>query len=178
MRISLIVAMDKHRLIGNEAGLPWHLPSDLKRFRELTTGKPIILGRKTYEQIGRPLPERLNIVLTRQADYVAAGCSVVRTIEGALAVAEAALPNLGADEIMIVGGAEVYRQAIPFAQRCYLTVVDGEFRGNAWFPDVPPFRGRAIREETYPADEKTQHSHRFLIVDHDESGVLLETLIG
>lgn len=109
--ISLIVAMDRNRLIGNETGLPWRLPADLRRFRKLTTGKPIIMGRKTFEHIGGPLKDRLNIVLTRQTDFTYPGVVVVHSIEEAFHHAQQELPQWGGDEIMIIGGAEVYRQA-------------------------------------------------------------------
>src|SRR5579862_6435572 len=113
MRVSLIVAMDRNRLIGNETGMPWHLPVDLKRFRRLTTGKPVIMGRKTFEHIGRPLPDRINIVISRQQNYLVPGCIVLHSLDEALLTAKSALPQLGADEIIVIGGGEVFQQALP-----------------------------------------------------------------
>jgi dihydrofolate reductase len=170
MRISLIVAMDQSGLIGNETGLPWRLPADLKRFRKLTTGKPIIMGRKTLEHIGGPLKERLNIVLTRQADFQCAGVVVVHSFEEAIERAKAVLPEWGGDEIMIIGGAEVYRQALPLVERIYLTIVDGKFEGNTWFPGLETLRAELLASETIPADAKNPHRHRFLILNRDETG--------
>ena len=167
MRISLIVAMDQNRLIGDEKGLPWRLPADLRRFRKLTTGKPIIMGRKTLEHIGGPLNDRLNIVVTRQPHYAATGCVVAHSIEEALQLAKNALPDLGADEIMVIGGAEVYRQAMPFVDRIYLTEVEGEFTGNTWFHELAAFGGREVRAESVPADTKNIHPHRFSIWERD-----------
>jgi dihydrofolate reductase len=169
--------MDKNRLIGTETGLPWRLSADLRRFRKLTTGKPIVMGRKTLEQIGGPLKERTNIVLTRQADYSAPGCIVAHSIDEALMIANAALPGLGANEIMVIGGAEVYRQALPLVERIYLTIVEGEFTGNTWLPDVPAFRGEVIHEDAHAADEKNPHANRFLILERSDTGIELNELL-
>jgi dihydrofolate reductase len=169
-RVSLIVAMDKHGLIGNEKGLPWHLPADLKRFRKLTTGKPIIMGRKTYETLGRPLPDRLNLVVTRQDGFSSPGCVVCRSLDEAMRIAEAALPDMGAVEILIGGGAEIFQQALPLAERIYLTLVEGEFSGNTYFPTEPEFRGKVVTEEVLPADAKNPHAHQFMIVERDVGG--------
>jgi dihydrofolate reductase len=178
MRISLIVAMDKHRLIGNQAGMPWHLPADLRRFRKLTTGKPIIMGRKTYEHIGRPLPERFNIVVSRQADYQAPDCNTVQSLDEALALAFGALPILGADEILVIGGGELFQQALPMAERIYLTVVDGHFTGSAYFPASTIFRGVSIHDESLPADQKNRFPHRFIILDRNNTGKPLDHWIN
>jgi dihydrofolate reductase len=177
MRISLIVAMARNGLIGDDKGLPWRLPADLRRFRKLTSGKPIILGRKTLEHIGGPLKDRLNIVLTRQVDFQHAGCVMAYSFEEALVIAWAALPEMGADEIMVIGGADVYRQALPFVERIYLTVVEGEFSGNTYFPADEPFCGRIVHNEAAPADEKNAWGHRFSIVERDDNGTSIMTLI-
>jgi dihydrofolate reductase len=177
MRISLIVAMDRNGLIGSDRGLPWHLSADLKRFRKLTTGKPIIMGRKTLKQIGGPLKDRLNIVLTRQPDFAADGCAVTHSIEEALTLAWAALPNLGADEIMVIGGAEVYGQALPFVERICLTIVAGEFTGNAWFPLDGSFKVKIAHDEHIPADAKNPHAHRFLILERLADGIAIGEIL-
>src|SRR5271168_5303530 len=112
MLISLIAAMDRRGLIGDETGLPWHLPMDLRRFRALTWGKPVITGSRTFELIGKPLPGRFNIVLTRNQAFSAAGCGVARTFQEALALAEEYLASTGGDEVMIIGGGKVYAEAM------------------------------------------------------------------
>jgi len=128
--LALIVAQSLNRVIGVNNTLPWHLPEDLKYFKATTMGKPIIMGRKTYDSIGRPLPGRTNIVVTRQADWLADGVKVVRTLEDALAVASAEEPA----EIMVIGGAQIYELMLPVADRVYLTQVYSEIEGDAWFP--------------------------------------------
>jgi dihydrofolate reductase len=169
-RLSLIVAMDRHGLIGSENGLPWHLPADLKRFRKLTSGKPIVMGRKTYDTLGRPLPDRLNLVVTRQEGFDAPGCVVCHSLDEALTMAEAALPDMGADETVVIGGAEVFRQALPRVARLYLTIVEGVFAGSTFFPSVPEFRGNVVKEESLPADTKNPHAQRFMVVERDAEG--------
>ncbi|MGZ3688556.1 MAG: dihydrofolate reductase [Bdellovibrionota bacterium] len=128
MKISLIAAMTEERVIGRENRLPWQLPEDLKRFRAITSGSPIVMGRKTYESIGRPLPNRRNIVLTRQAGFSAAGVECVRSLAEAFALCE------GAREIFVIGGAEIYTLALPEADRIYLTLIRKSFEGDAFFP--------------------------------------------
>lgn len=178
MRVSLIVAVDRRLLIGNETGLPWHLPADLRRFRKLTIGKPIIMGRKTHEHIGSPLKDRINIILTRNADYNAPGCVIVHSIEEAFPIARAFILESGSDEIMVIGGAEVFQQAFPFIERIYLTVVEGEFSGNSYFPSMGQRFWQAIQEETIPADEKNKHRHRFMILDRTDVGRSFEEWVG
>src|SRR3954469_21484251 len=130
MHVALIVAMSEQGLIGNQQALPWRLSKDLKRFRELTWGKPVVLGRKTYESIGKPLPGRHLIVVTRRADYAAAGCEIAHSFAEAVALADAWATEHQVDEIMVAGGAEVYREALPLCDRIYLTVVEGQFQGE------------------------------------------------
>jgi dihydrofolate reductase len=178
MRISLIVAMDRKRLIGSAAGLPWHLPADLKRFRKLTVGKPIVMGRKTFDPIGRPLPDRTNIVVTRQEGFAAPGCVIARSLEEALALAEADAKARGVDEIMVIGGAELFRQALPVVDRVYLTIVEGSFSGNTFFPTEPEFRGVIVHDEAVPDDAKNPHAQRFVILDRAAEGVTVTKLLG
>jgi dihydrofolate reductase len=173
MLVSLIVAMDHRGLIGDERGLPWHLPKDLRRFREYTWGKPIIMGRTTFELIGRPLPGRLNIVLTHNQDYRAPGCQVARSLDEALALAADYLAASGGDEAVIIGGAKVYAEAIPRCDRLYLTIVDGEFQGATYFPVCELLRGswRLLRKsETHPPDEKNLHGHSFHMIERLREG--------
>jgi dihydrofolate reductase len=130
MIISLIAAMAENRVIGRNGAIPWDIPDDRRRFRELTMGHPIIIGRKTFELIGRPLSGRKNIILSRQPEYRAEGCCVVHSLADALAA------SAGADEVFICGGGEIYRLALPLADRIYLTVVHGFCAGDALFPSI------------------------------------------
>lgn len=145
--VSLIAAMDRRRLIGRDNALPWRLPEDLRHFKATTLGKPVIMGRKTWESLGRPLPERRNIVVSRNAGYAAAGAELAASLPAALALAG------DVDEAFVIGGAELYRQALPLAQRLYLTEIDAEFAGDAWFPEFAAAEWReAAREARVSAD--------------------------
>lgn len=146
--LCLIAAMGENRVIGVDNQLPWRLPGDLKYFKARTLGKPVVMGRKTFESIGRPLPGRLNIVVTRNPDWQAAGVQVAHSLDAALALAAAAAP----EEIMLIGGAELYRQALPQADVLYLTEIDAEFAGDAFFPEVDLARWRIDREEAGQRD--------------------------
>jgi len=131
MILSLIGAMARNRVVGVDNRLPWRLPEDLKRFKALTSGHPVIMGRKTYESIGRLLPERLNIILTRQKNYNIEGASVVSSLDEALALAK---KSPGAEEVYVIGGAEIWQIALPLAQRIDLTLIDRHVEGDAYFP--------------------------------------------
>jgi dihydrofolate reductase len=168
MLISLIVAMDRHGLIGDEAGLPWRLPRDLRRFRTQTWGKPIVMGRRTFELIGKPLPGRLNIVLTHNPEYWVAGCRTARDLSEALSIAERYLADTGGQEAMIIGGGKVYQDALPRCDRLYLTLVEGQFAGTTYFP-VRELLALCWRPagppEVHPADENNPHPHSFHILE-------------
>lgn len=154
--ISFVVAMDGKRLIGRDNGLPWRLPDDMRWFREVTMGKPVIMGRKTYETIPvrfRPLPGRHNIVVTRNPAYQAEGVTVVHSIEEVLAAVG------DVDEIIIGGGVELYAAFLPTADRLYLTLVEGTFTGDAYFPEFDISDWVETFSQTHEPDE--QHSHRF-----------------
>ena len=154
--ISLIAAMARNRVIGNEGALPWHLPEDLRHFRALTLGKPVIMGRKTCESLGRALPERRNLVITRQADYRApAGFTVCASLAEAIRACE------GAAEIMVIGGAEVYAQALAMADRIYLTVIDRDFDGDAVFPLL----GEDWQERERSERQGENWNYRFLVLE-------------
>jgi dihydrofolate reductase len=156
MKISLVVAMGAGRVIGRGNQLPWHLPADLRHFRKLTTGKPIIMGRKTHESIGRPLPERTNIVVTRNAAYRAPGCLVVHSLEEALqAVAQH-------EEAMVIGGAQLYRQALPGADSLYITLIRHEFAGDTFFPELNAAEWREIGRTDCEADDKNPWPYSFI----------------
>jgi len=130
--ISLVVAMSENRVIGIENRLPWNIPEDLKRFKKITSGHPSIMGRKTFESIGRPLPNRTNIVITRQKDYRVEGVVTVFSLDEAL---DWAGRSPGSDEIFVIGGGEIFRQILPRAKRIYLTEVEWPFEGDTFFPD-------------------------------------------
>lgn len=136
--LALVVAVARNGVIGEHNGLPWKLPSELRRFREITVGHPCIMGRKTWEGIGKPLKNRNNIVLTRGAPILVEGVVSVRTLEQAIATASACAETRGAREIMIIGGGEVYLQTLPMASRVYFTRVDMDAAGDTHFPDLDP----------------------------------------
>lgn len=158
--ISLIAAMAENRVIGIENRLPWKLPADMKWFRENTLGKPIVMGRKTFESFGaKPLPQRTNIVITNDKSYRADGAVVVHSIDEALSAAGAA------PEVMIIGGASFYTQMLPRADRLYLTIVHHAFDGDAWFPAFDASQWREARRVELKADEKNLIDCTFLIIE-------------
>jgi dihydrofolate reductase len=168
MLVSMIVAMDRLGLIGTGGALPWHLPRDLRRFREYTWGKPIIMGRTTFESIGKPLPGRFNIVLTHQSPYGSAACQSAPTLEEALSLAEDHLDS--SNEAVLIGGGTVYAQAIQRWDRLYLTLVDGDFTGTTFFPLRELLRQRwrpAAPPHMCPVDEKNRYAHSFHILQRD-----------
>jgi dihydrofolate reductase len=136
MKLSLIVAVSRNNVIGINNQLPWHLPEDLRYFKSVTMGKPIVMGRKTYDSIGRALPGRTNIVITRDEAWSAPGVEVAQTLERALKLAEQACEAAGASEVMVIGGEQIYRMTIDFADRLYLTQVEAEVEGDAFFPEI------------------------------------------
>ncbi len=141
MIVTLIAAMAQNRVIGLNKGIPWDIPADRRRFRELTLGHPVIMGRKTFESIGRPLPGRRCIVVTRQSGYAAPGCEVTESI------AEALLLCSGSEEVFVAGGGELYRLALPLAQRLCLTFVDLKLSGDTTFPEIPDNEFEEVRRE-------------------------------
>lgn len=159
MRISLIAALADNRVIGYRNRLPWRLPADLQHFKRMTMGKPLVMGRKTWESIGRPLPGRINIVVSRDTTLQADGGVVVHSIEQALEAAA------GAEEVMIMGGAELYAQALPRAGRLYLTEVKAAVEGDAWFPDIDLKDWVEVERERHCADEKNEYDYAFVVLD-------------
>lgn len=139
--ITLIAAMAENRVIGREGKMPWHIPEDLRRFREVTMGHPVIVGRRTFESIGQALPGRTMIVLTRQVHFRPAGCLVARDLDEALALAGEA------EQIFVAGGGTLYRQALPLAERVLLTLVPGGYEGDTSFPELPADFVEVAREE-------------------------------
>lgn len=161
-RISAIAAMDENRLIGVNNQLPWYIPADLKHFKTLTSGHPILMGRKTYESIGRPLPNRLNIILTTNPKFNAPGCVVVSSLEAGI---DAAVEQKK-EEIFIIGGSEVYNQLMERIQRLYLTIIHHQFEdGDAYFPKINPNEWNEIARESHKADEQNEFDYSFVTFD-------------
>lgn len=159
MEICVVAALNRRRVIGLENRLPWHLPADLRHFKALTLGKPVIMGRSTHESIGRPLPRRPNIVLSRRAGLTIEGCVTATTLDEALGLAA------GASQVMIIGGAQVYAQAVPLAGRLYLTHVENDLEGDAWFPEIDDALWRPVEEARHAADGENPYACRFVIYE-------------
>lgn len=167
MIISLLVAMARNRVIGRDNALPWHLPEDLQFFKRISMGKPILMGRNTYESIGKPLPGRDNIIITRNPDYEVDGAHVVNSVEDALALsAQLAAPDLDA-EIMVIGGAQIFEQTLPIAHRIYLTQINADIEGDVYFPEFPREQWIEVARENRPATEKNPWTWSFLILERE-----------
>ncbi len=158
MIISLIAAMGKNRVIGRNGKLPWSMPADLKFFRDTTMGKPIIMGRKTFESMQNPLPDRKNIVITHDKDYKAKGAVVVHSIDEALKAAK------NSEEIMVIGGQKIFEQFMQKAKRIYLTIIGGNFEGDTFFPKLGK-EWKEIKKEEHKGDEKNPHDYSFLMLE-------------
>lgn len=158
MKISMVAAMAKDRVIGKDNAMPWHLPADFAWFKKVTMGKPIVMGRKTFESIGRPLPGRQNIVISRNPDFTAEGVTVVSDI----AAAQSAAGDV--EELMIIGGGSIYEACLPLADRLYLTFIDLTVEGDTCFPAWDD-TWQEVHSESYAADEKNAHAMRFVILE-------------
>jgi dihydrofolate reductase len=165
MKKSIIVAMAENRVIGRNNKLPWYLPNDLKYFKSVTMGKPIIMGRKTFESIGKPLPGRLNIVITRNTEWQHEGVTVVHSLDEAFVKAEATALIDGVDEVMIIGGANIYQQMLSKAARLFLTFIDLDVEGDTYFPDWQGLGFQETASEQHQPDEKNPHSYRFVTLE-------------
>jgi len=155
----MVAAMTKNRVIGKDNQMPWHLPADLKHFKQVTLGKPVVMGRKTFESIGRLLPGRRNVVISRSTPADAKGAEWVTSLEQAFRLVQQH------DEVMVIGGAEIYRQCLPLAQRLYLTEIDLSTEGDAYFPDYQSEKAddwRLIEESHHPADINNRYHCRFI----------------
>ena len=159
MIISMISAMAQDRVIGLNGTMPWHLPADLAHFKRSTMGCPVIMGRKTFDSIGRALPGRKNIVLSRSNEFGLNGCDVVSNLESALALVS------DENEVFIIGGQQLYEQALPLAHRLYLTHIDAQFEGDTFFPDYNPIEWAQLSLDKHSADEKNSWSYRFEILE-------------
>lgn len=164
MKISLVVAAARNRAIGLNNRMPWHLPEDLKYFKRVTMGKPVIMGRNTFESIGKPLPGRPNIVISRNGGYKADGITLVNSLEAALLAAQQLLPQ-GVDEIMVIGGAQIYAQALPRADRLYLTEVDAEPEADAFFPAIDRKEWQETAREAHAACERNPYPYSFVVLE-------------
>jgi len=161
----MIAAMGKNRVIGLNNKMPWHLPADLKWFKKITLGSPIIMGRKTYESIGFPLPGRLNIILSRNKQLEIKGCSVVNSLDAALQLAKnEAQPS---QEVFITGGSHLYEKFLNNADRLYLTLIDEDFEGDTFFPDYSQLKWREVDKIKHSADAKNPHAYTFLTLDRE-----------
>ena len=161
MLISIIAAIGRNRAIGYKNTLPWRLPTDLQRFKQLTLGHHILMGRKTFESIGRPLPGRTSIIITRQKDFQAEGCLITHSLDTAIDLAK----SRGEQEAFIIGGAEIYAQALSKADRMYLTMVEAEPEADAFFPEYDEAKWDQVESEVSHANEKNQHTMRFLTLN-------------
>lgn len=159
MIISFIVAVDENNVMGKDNELPWTLPNDMRYFKNQTWGMTVIMGRKTLESLGKPLKGRNNIVVTRSRNWKTEGAAVAHSLEEAIAVAQ----NYGANEIFIIGGAEIFKEALPSAQRIYLTRIHHHFDGNVYFPEIAADDWNLMKSQFCHADEKNAYSHTFQV---------------
>lgn len=159
--LAAIVAMARNRVIGIHNQLPWHLPADLQHFKSITTGHAILMGRKTYESIGKPLPNRLNIILTRDPHYQATGCTAVQSLEAGIQVAK----QQEKEHLFIIGGADIFRQTLPFISRLYLTIIHHEFTGDTYFPVFETEAWEETNRSDHSADTLNPWSYSFLIYE-------------
>ena len=163
MNISLIAAIDRGRVIGMDNAMPWHMPADLKHFKRITLGKPVVMGRKTFDSIGRPLPGRTNIIVTRDPDYRAESCVTVSSVDAALQAAE------GAEEVMVIGGANLFEQLLPRATRIYLTEIKADFAGDSHFPALVPGHWLERERQDHPADASNPYPYSFVVLERAQS---------
>jgi dihydrofolate reductase len=163
--IALVVAMGENRAIGRGGNLPWHLHSDMRYFRKITMGKPVVMGRRTFKSLPRVLDGRLNIVLTRDRGFVAPDAVMAHSLEEGLAAARGSAARTGADEIMIIGGEDVFREVLPQAGRIYLTEVHASPDADTWFPELDGGVWREVFRETHEAGPKDDHAFSFVVLD-------------
>ena len=159
MSLSIVVAMDENRLIGKDNKLPWHLPADLAYFKKITMGKSIVMGRKTYDSIGRPLPNRRNIIISRNLKTLITGCEVITSIDEVLSITK------DEDEVMIIGGASLCEQLLPQVSRLYITKIEGKFDGDIHFPEYDESDWRQVSCETHLPDASNKHAYHFLVLE-------------
>ncbi|OGM14487.1 hypothetical protein A3A76_05810 [Candidatus Woesebacteria bacterium RIFCSPLOWO2_01_FULL_39_23] len=161
MKVSIIVAVAENNVIGAKNKLPWYLPADLKHFKELTTGHHILMGQKTYESIGKPLPDRVNIILSEDPNYHAKECIVVNSINEGVELAKSENEH----EFFIIGGASVYKQMLPFTDKIYMTKIHNNFDGDVYFPNIDDKNWREISKESHTKDDKNPFDYDFIILE-------------
>ncbi len=164
MIVSAIVAVAKKKVMGRAGDIPWYLPADLKYFKKVTLDHHIIMGRKTYESIGRPLPKRTNVILTRQPFYIVSNCLMAQDIEEALSIAY----DNGEEEAFIIGGGEIYKLSMPYWDKLYLTEVDLEVEGDTFFPELDMDEWELKSEEKHLPDDKNEHSYTFKVFERKQ----------
>jgi dihydrofolate reductase len=169
--ITFVVAITENNVIGRDGGLPWRLSTDLRRFKELTLGKPVVMGRVCFDSIGKPLPGRPNIVITRNPDFRPEGVIVVHSLDDGLARAEVEAERLGVDEICVIGGGVVYREAMDHATILHVTHVEATIEGDTFFPQIDPAIWQAGEAEYVPAGEKDDFPTRFVTYRRKTAGV-------
>ncbi len=165
MRLALIVAVAENRVIGRDNRLPWRIPADLRHFKATSMGKPVIMGRKTFQSIGRPLAGRTNIVISRDPTFAADGVAVAGDFEAALECADRSAARAGIDEVMVIGGAEIYAEALARADRIYLTEVHRAVDGDVHFPEIDRDQWRESRREDHPAATPDGPAYSFVVLD-------------
>jgi len=165
MKRSMIVAMAENRVIGINNNLPWYLPNDLKYFKQVTMGKPILMGRNTFESIGKPLPGRTNIVLSRNEAWSAEGVKAVNSLDAAYTLAESISAIDGQDEVMVIGGDQIYKSALATCDRIYLTQVHAEVNGDAFFPEVDWSQWQEVGREDFEAAGSNPYDYSFIVLD-------------
>lgn len=159
--ISYFVAMDQNRVIGKDNDLPWKLPADLAYFKKKTTGHTIIMGRKTYESIGRPLPNRKNVILTRDKQFSAKGCMIIHSIDDALSL----MNENEEEEYFIIGGSDLFQAFLPYVERMYITFIHEQFEGDTFFPEVDLSHWKLLSREKGKKDEKNRYDYEFLVYE-------------
>ncbi|PSL30741.1 dihydrofolate reductase [Chitinophaga ginsengisoli] len=164
MTLSIIVAASENNVIGVNNHLPWHLPVDMKYFKDMTMGKPIVMGRKSFEELGRVLPGRPNIMITRQSDYKAEGLYIVPSLEAGIEKAK----TFGTEEIFITGGGEIFKMALPIIDRLYLTRVHAEVSGDTYFPEFDPRGWKLVKNERHEKDEKHAYALTFQVWEREK----------
>ncbi len=165
MPVSLIVALSENNVIGKDNAIPWRISADMKHFKKTTMGKAIVMGRKTFESLGNPLPGRLNIVLSRDQSYAPDGVEIFRDFADVVVSDFSAHSEINGDEIMVIGGAEIYRLALPSATRIYLTEVHGTVEGDTYFPDWDRDDWREVSRSFVPRDDKATHDCSFVLLE-------------
>ena len=163
--LAMIWAMSENRVIGRDNKMPWHLSADLKYFKAVTLGKPVIMGRRTFQSIGRPLPGRTNIIITRQRDYQAGGAIIVNDVEAAIAEGKRAAEVTGVDEVMVIGGAEIYALMLDRARRLYITEINARYDGDAFFPEFDREHWVETSREHHESAGEGQPAYSFVVLN-------------